>query len=407
VRKITLLFLFVLLITTVVLPVEAQSNPNCVFNPDGTITCTVSGGNDDGNGNGNGNEELPLPDPISCAPSEVRTAHLQVYEPEAGGTCTMIATIIDQCSGEVMEAGDIEYGVACPAAAAPPANQPCQILIVNAGGVSCDTGSGWSLKARVGFPENYLDVRPYPATLVRWPTAIRNGGQPESSGSGRVGYIANGGGSSGNPVVGDWRNLTLTLTLRPAGPLEVDLPRIGKLSLSNQGATGNPQIFQWEVPSHPAVGAGPLTGSVAGLEELPADMPLFVGHGHSAYKLFWNLSYDEYEAIKGCVPGPNGNGVYNCGGGTGHKDIVGYDWKHHSNGGEIPPSAVANLPASLKADLNSDGTPDAYWDNNLTLQRMDESGSISNPQYQHSWNWGGTIYWAVREGQGQIGWPDK
>ena len=59
------------------------------------------------------------------------------------------------------------------------------------------------------------------------------------------------------------------------------------------------------------------------------------------------------------------------------------------------------------ADINNDGTSDAYWDTNLTLRRMDESGSISNPQYQRSWNWGGIIYWAVREGQGQIGWPGQ
>jgi hypothetical protein len=68
---------------------------------------------------------------------------------------------------------------------------------------------------------------------------------------------------------------------------------------------------------------------------------------------------------------------------------------------------VQNLPASVMADLNNDGTPDAYWDNNLTLRRMDDAGSVTNPRYQHSWNWGGTIYWAVREGQGQIGWPGQ
>jgi hypothetical protein len=37
---------------------------------------------------------------------------------------------------------------------------------------------------------------------------------------------------------------------------------------------------------------------------------------------------------------------------------------------------------------------------------MDDSGSVDNPTYRRSWNWGGLIYWAVREGQGQIGWPD-
>ena len=65
------------------------------------------------------------------------------------------------------------------------------------------------------------------------------------------------------------------------------------------------------------------------------------------------------------------------------------------------------LPAALMADINNDGTPDAYWDNNLTLRRMDDNNRVDNPRYQRSWNWGGTIYWAVREGQGQIGWPGQ
>jgi hypothetical protein len=49
------------------------------------------------------------------------------------------------------------------------------------------------------------------------------------------------------------------------------------------------------------------------------------------------------------------------------------------------------------------GVADAYWDNNLTIRRMDDNNRIDNPRYQRSWNWGGAIYWAVREGQGQIG----
>ncbi len=87
--------------------------------------------------------------------------------------------------------------------------------------------------------------------------------------------------------------------------------------------------------------------------------------------------------------------------------MVDYEWKRHSTGGEIPPTAVQNTPASVMADLNHDGTPDAYWDRNLTMRRMNDANSIDDPKYQRSWNWGGTIYWAVREGQGQIGWPGK
>jgi hypothetical protein len=253
----------------------------------------------------------------------------------------------------------------------------------------------------------YLDVRPYPVTLVRWPTAIRNGGMPASSGSGGVGYISNGGGSSSSPRVGDWRDLRLILTLRPAGPLSITLPKIGTFNLPNAGSSGNPTLIQWEVPSHPAVGAGPLAGQVGGLEELPADMPLFVGSGRGAYKLYWELRYHQYEAEEECVAGPNVNGVYNCGGGAGHKVVVGYEWRRHSSGGEIPPQAVQNVPASRVADINGDGIPDAFWNNNLTLRRMDDGNSVNSPRYRRSWNWGGTIYWAVREGQGQIGWPGK
>ena len=64
-----------------------------------------------------------------------------------------------------------------------------------------------------------------------------------------------------------------------------------------------------------------------------------------------------------------------------------------------PPLYKTCLPL-LMADINNDGTPDAYWDNNLTLRRMDDNNRVDNPRYQRSWNWGGIIYWAVREGTG-------
>ena len=84
-----------------------------------------------------------------------------------------------------------------------------------------------------------------------------------------------------------------------------------------------------------------------------------------------------------------------------------YEWRRNNSSGEIPPSAVQDLPAALMADLNHDGAPDAYWDNNLTIRRMDDNNHVDSPRYQRSWNWGGIIYWAVREGQGQIGWPGQ
>jgi hypothetical protein len=383
----------------------AQSTPSCSFQPDGSIACTVSGagegGEDSGEeeGEGNGNED---PSETVCVPGEHMTYQIFSYDP-ASSTCMVSPVMIDNCTGIPLESWSILTEVPCSQQGTGSSQQhPCTTFSIGVGGITC-TNSSWNVTARVTFPEIYLDVRPYPATLVRWPTVVRNGGMPESSGSGGVNYIPNGGGSPGNPQVGDWQDLRLILTLRPAGPMFVTLPLIGDLMLAN----GASQTIQWEVPSHPAVGADTLAGSVSGLDELPGDMPLFVGNGRAPYKLFWELRYQEYEAIEGCLPGPNGRGNYNCGGGTGHRGITGYEWRNRSSGGEIPPSAVANLPARRMADINNDSTPDAYWDTNLTLQRMDDAGSISNPQYQRSWNWGGIIYWAVREGQGQIGWPGQ
>lgn len=382
-----------LVITTSVL----AGGANCVFNPDGSITCTVSGGSDDGGEPGSGNNP-PLPDPVACAPGEVRNVLVKTYEPDGSGTCTMLELIVDICSGQIMAPGDVDYELACPTASEPPPQHPCDTFVVTAGRITCNAVDGWEIEATVRFPEMYLDVRPFPATLVRWPTTIRSGGLPPSSGSGTQGYF--GTGSPGNPNVGDMSNIRLTLTLSPASPLYVTLPHIGTLSL-----TGAPQIIQWEVPSHPEAGGGPLARNVSGMDELPGDMPLFVGSGRAAYSLSWRLTYQVYQGIEECVSGPNGNGNYNCGGGTGHKEITGYKWQPRSSGGDIPPSAVANLPGSVAADLNGDGVADAYWDTNLTLRRMDDSGSVDNPTYRRSWNWGGAIYWAVREGQGQIGWP--
>ena len=66
---------------------------------------------------------------------------------------------------------------------------------------------------------------------------------------------------------------------------------------------------------------------------------------------------------------------------------------------------VEDLPPELAADLNGDGIADVYWNRNLTVRRMDPAGRVDNPVWAASWNWGGAVYWGVREGQGQIGWP--
>jgi len=409
VRAFAALLMFIVLLVPI--GVVLAGSPGCSMNSDGSISCTTGGGGNSGGGGSGGNrggKPKPTPEPVvSCTPGA--TEKVLVYTPVGtAGQCSVSLRTIDSCTGAVLSStfGGSAFGGygACPQAAEPsPPKQPCTTLKVSAGAINCNANNGWHIKATVRFPETFLDVRPFPATLVRWPTAVRNGGMPGSSGSGSLGYY--GSGSMSSPNVGDWSNIRLTLTLNPVSPMFVTLPHIGKLALPDKGASGTPQIIQWEVPSHPKASGGPTAGTVSGMNELPKDLPLFVGNGRSAYRLYWNLSYSQYEAKEGCVSGPNGAGKYNCGGGTGHKAVVGYEWRRHSNGGEIPPSAVANMPASVGADLNGDGMADAYWDHNLTLRRMDAANRVDNPTYRHSWNWGGLIYWGVREGQGQIGWP--
>ncbi|MBL7164443.1 MAG: hypothetical protein ISS57_17800 [Anaerolineales bacterium] len=283
------------------------------------------------------------------------------------------------------------------------AEHPCETFTMTPGGITC-ANTQWYINARVNFPITFLDLRPYPVTLVRWPTAARCGGLPSSSGQGTYPYVAYGGGSPGNPQPGDWRNLVLTLTLNPAGPMFFSMPHIGEMMLQPVGSTGSPEIFRWELPSHPAAGGGPLAGSV-GLSELPGDMPLFVGEAKSPYRLFWRFTYEEAVAIMDCVSGPNGDGGYDCDGGSGHMEMVGIEWAGRGMGGEIQPEDVPGVPESMKADLNHDGDPDAYWDRLVTIRRMDDNNSISG-RWAASYSFGGgVVYWGVREGQAQIGWP--
>ncbi len=399
------LWLFLLLILIWPSPAHAQGTPTCHFEADGSIVCTTGGGGggEEGGNGGEGEEGDDENGDDSCTPGRYLRYELLSYDP-ATGTCQALLVWADNCTDQMIEANaDGPEEIPCWSQPETPEN-PCDTFTVDPGGISCEA-FGWRVSARVTFPEIYLDVRPYPATLVRWPTAVRCGGLGISSGSGGVDYIPYGGGTAARPQAGDWRDLTLTLSLRPTGNLSISLPWIESLTLPDHGSTGTPTIIHWDVPSHPAAGGGPLAGSVAGLDELPGDVPLFVGRGRAPYRLFWQLSYEQYQALEECRSGPDAAGTYNCNEGKGHTVIVGYAWQGHTQGGEIPPSAVQNLPVSVMADLDGDGTPEAYWNTNLTLRRMDDHDRLDNPAYRRSWNWGGTIYWAVREGQGQIGWP--
>ncbi len=401
-HKLLLSCLLGLLALTVASPVLAN-DPTCVtfWDPNsGQFVTVCSGGGGGGGGGG-----ATLPPPAACVPGTL--IHQVIIIPIGGGLCEVWIREIDACTGQVVFEQFVSYSDIC----GPPTagSNPCVTFIINPAGIFCETAWGiqWLLSASVGFPVNYLDLRPYPATLVRWPTAARNGGQDAASGSGSLRYIAYGGGTPTNPQEGDWQDVTLTLQLTPASPMFFTMPHLGTLALPNVGPTGAPNLFTWELPSHPDVGGGPLAGTI-GLNSLPADLPVFAGYAQSAYRLFWTLTYEEYVEERECEPGPNANGVYQCQlsgqsvGNDGHWEYY-YEWQPRSDGAEIPPTLVQGLPAALAADLNGDGTPDAYWNNNILIRRMDDSNHVDA-----SWNgisWGGLVYWAVREGQAQIGWP--
>jgi len=384
-------------------PVRAQETCQSWYDPitASIVTVCFGGGGED-------------PPPSSSCTSGAHLSFI-ILEVSGPGACIGVPVYIDNCTGEMLGYASEQPGeFVCNL---PNEENPCVIFRAGPGGITC--GTQWLVSASVGFPETLLDLRPYPASLVRWPTAARCSALPPASGSGSLAYYSPSGGSPTNPRPGDWKDLTLTLDLMSAGPMFLSLPQIGDLALPPVGDVGQPFLFEWEIPSHPAAGGSVLAGDVPGLAELPdeilpGDIPLFVGQARSPYRLFWRLTYEEYveREREECVAGPDSEGAFDCStdsGGSendGHTEAVTYhEWEAHQEGGEVQPAMVQGLPSGLAADLDRDGTPDAYWNNNLTIRRMDDAGRVDNPQWAASWNWGGVVYWAVREAQGQIGWP--
>jgi len=398
--------LLLVLFVTALATIPVQANACTVYaNPiTGEINQVCFGGGDEHCG-----ENCEPPEPPDCEPGTTTINNRFVSNPAAPDTCHLVTSETDTCTGQVIWSSvDYDQSVTCQSN--PDEEFPCDEFAWGGGGFTCtrycDAGWNWDVTASVSFPQIFLDLRPFPATLVRWDTAMRASRLGLSSGVGTLGYAPLGGGSPANPAVGDWRNIRLTLRLVPAANiLLVTLPHIGSFSLPVVGESGAPMIFNWEVPSHPEVGGNILAGSVSGFDELPVDMPVFTGDGGGLYRLLWRFQYEQY--TRRCVGG-SGNGGFECRinrrsvADDGHFE---YFWRARNLGGEITPEMVAGLPASMAIDLNGDGTLDFFWNRNLTLRRMDNANSPYNPQWARSWNWGGIIYWGVREGQGQIGWP--
>jgi len=333
-----------------------------------------------------------------------------------GDMCMMATTQIDSCTGEIVgDSFDLggfgSYSVSeCPTSYTIP-DHPCDEFIVSGGGVTCvsdlteegSSGSSWALRAHAGWPGNEIHTRPYPVTLVDWDSVLRVAGLGSSSGADHLGYAPWGGGSENNPAAGDWKDVVLRLEIRPlADWADVFLENIGLMRLQ----IGHLYTFQWNLPSHPAAGGGPLSGQVGQLEELEPDVPLYSNWSRAPYMVYCTLEYYEWDSV--CVNGSDDDGSTNCrrdsnGVYTGHRES---GWYRRSKTVPVPPTAArVDAPASLLADLNGDGVPDAYWGRLSFIRRMDDAGSVTNPQWAHSYSWGAWWYWAVREAQGQIGWP--
>jgi hypothetical protein len=324
--------------------------------------------------------------------------------------CTIDMRQVDLCTGGAVADGssganqyDLTLAGACSNNSRPSSHRnPCDHIVCEGSGCSCDTDNwGYRLRASVGFPGICIDLRPFPVSLVRWDSAARFSCTGSTSGSDGPYYVPNGGGSPADPKEGDWQGLTLVLNLRPVPFAEVNLPYQGTIRLPLVPADSVPYLFKWEVPSHPASGGGPLAGTIQGLEEAPGDMPVFLGSARAPFRLFWQVRYEEYvgiyeeECSTSWEPLIRQN-IESC-----ERVLVGYEWQGRGDGGELPPYIV---PTS-GADINGDGIPEAYWGSNVTVRRMDDNNRIDNPLWRRTWNWGGRIYWGVREGQGQIGWP--
>jgi hypothetical protein len=396
------------------------------------------GGGDSGNNNNNGTGDG---DVSSCTPGENIVQGTVTIPIGSGGTpggivlpdgsvidgsgsvpaglCTSGTGMVDSCTGEAVgavglnqdENGNIN-ATACeiPGTSTPP--NPCDEFVVTSSGVTCTTdfvdndsfpGSEWQLTVHTPFPGAEIHTRPYPVTLVNWDTVMRVMGLGSSSKTGHLGYAAWGGGSESSPAAGDWRDVTLRLEIKPVADwADVFLENIGLIRMR----LGELHTFQWNLPSHPAAGGGPLSGQVGQLEELETDVPLYTNWTRAPYLVSCTISYYEWKST--CVGGAGDNGELNCrrdsnGNFTGHRE---WGWKHGSKTTVITPDmAINQVPAGMLADLNGDGKPDAYWGRLSFIRRMDDAGNVNNPEWAHSYSWGPVWYWAAREAQGQIGWP--
>lgn len=386
-------------------------------NPGGSEGSKGSSGNPGspgtpGNGNGGSGNNNNDGQGSACTPGTHEADVIISYDPSEG-MCEVLPSIVDNCTGVMIEPNaDQAELVPCESNAPPQPPNPCDKFTVSSGGITCTTdfetgssfpGSQWQLTVVTPWPGAEIHTRPFPVTLVNWDTVMRVAGLGSSSNAGHLPYAAWGGGNEDEPAAGDWKDITLRLEIKPVADwADVFLENIGLTRMR----IGELYTFQWNLPSHPVAGGGPLSGQVGQLEELEPDVPLYTNWTRAPYMVYCTISYYKWEGA--CLNGAADDGSTNCrknaaGIFTGHKE---WGWKRHSQTVMITPEMTGNeIPANQLADLNGDGVFDAYWGRLSFIRRMDEAGRVDNPQWAHSYSWGPVWYWGVREGQGQIGWP--
>ena len=360
-----------------------------------TVVCKCTGGN-----SGTATQEDGGETPIPGGTPSCNETHYKSFGPAGPGRCYGVIENWNVCANPD-KLLDWHFGFfdCSGATPTPPPPGPCKNLSFDPGSgtIHCEWNFQWELEAGVSMPPIVIDARPYPVTLVKWPTAMRVNALTNASGSGTLDYAGWGGGTPSSPAIGDWRDITLTLTFRPSGSA-VSVTLMKQATLTAPSSGGPIKTFTWQVPSHPAVGATKTAGAVGQLGEIPSDIPLFEGHARTTYRLFYKLSYEERSKHYECYATPVPNALGTPSPGCANGEWV-YSWDGKSKSGEILPSQVANLPPALNGGS-------VFNDFSVVIRRMDENGSTSNPKYAHRYSWGSIFYWACREGQGQVGWPN-
>ena len=146
-----------------------------------TVVCKCEGGNS-GTSTPGGGGEAPIPE---GTPSCIET-YYKSFGPAGPGRCHGAIEHWDVCANpNKLLDWHIDFfpcgggGTPTP----PPPTSPCKNLNfdLTSGTIICEWNFQWELEAGVSMPPIVIDARPYPVTLVNWPTAMRVNGLTEAA----------------------------------------------------------------------------------------------------------------------------------------------------------------------------------------------------------------------------------